>query len=204
MDIWLRKRDWSSGCVGSRLPARQYTQIKKSFFQRGETRFDLSGGVEAFRDVFFYRQHATPPMIHENIHHYIAWHRVLLKAEGSTWYDLPTQSSTDTQHVCAPTPAYNKKNIACLLAMDGSPTAPSGVLKSSHALLAKSSTVTRLSSMASCATQKMRIDVHDSLVWRNEGARGCWGFTSMYIKGLSSSLSTACILHPGFLLIESR
>jgi eukaryotic translation initiation factor 2C len=33
-------------------PSRRYTQIKKSFFQRGETRFDLGGGVEAFKGVF--------------------------------------------------------------------------------------------------------------------------------------------------------
>jgi eukaryotic translation initiation factor 2C len=32
-------------------PSQNYTQIKKSFFQRGETRFDL-GGVEAFKGVF--------------------------------------------------------------------------------------------------------------------------------------------------------
>jgi len=88
--------------------------------------------------------------------------------------------------------------------MDGSPTAPSGVLKSSPALLAKSSTVTRLSSMASCATQKMRIDVHDSLVWKNEGVSGCWDSTSMYIKGLSSSLSTTCILHLVIVFIKNE
>ncbi|KAK7193057.1 hypothetical protein DPSP01_007599 [Paraphaeosphaeria sporulosa] len=33
-------------------PSLQYTQIKKSFFQRGERRFDLGGGVEAFKGVF--------------------------------------------------------------------------------------------------------------------------------------------------------
>lgn len=33
-------------------PSQQYTQIKKSFFQRGEQRFDLGGGVEAFKGVF--------------------------------------------------------------------------------------------------------------------------------------------------------
>jgi eukaryotic translation initiation factor 2C len=33
-------------------PSRRYTQIKKSFFQRGEKRFDLGGGVEAFKGVF--------------------------------------------------------------------------------------------------------------------------------------------------------
>jgi len=33
-------------------PSRKYTQIKKSFFQRGEQRFDLGGGVEAFKGVF--------------------------------------------------------------------------------------------------------------------------------------------------------
>lgn len=33
-------------------PSLQYTQIKKSFFQRGEQRFDLGGGVEAFKGVF--------------------------------------------------------------------------------------------------------------------------------------------------------
>jgi len=78
---------------------------------------------------------------------------------------------------------------------DGSPTALSGVLKSSPALLAKSSTVTRLSPMASCATQKMRMVRHDSLVWRNEGARGRWGSTSMYINGMPSLSCTANILY---------
>ena len=33
-------------------PSQQYTQIKKSFFQRGEQRFDLGGGIEAFKGVF--------------------------------------------------------------------------------------------------------------------------------------------------------
>ncbi|KAF1977039.1 eukaryotic translation initiation factor 2C 2 [Bimuria novae-zelandiae CBS 107.79] len=33
-------------------PSQKYTQIKKSFFQRGEQRFDLGGGVEAFKGVF--------------------------------------------------------------------------------------------------------------------------------------------------------
>jgi eukaryotic translation initiation factor 2C len=33
-------------------PSLKYTQIKKSFFQRGEQRFDLGGGVEAFKGVF--------------------------------------------------------------------------------------------------------------------------------------------------------
>ncbi|KAF1839791.1 Piwi-domain-containing protein [Decorospora gaudefroyi] len=36
-------REWSS---------QRYTQIKKSFFQRGQERFDLGGGVEAFKGVF--------------------------------------------------------------------------------------------------------------------------------------------------------
>ncbi|KAJ4291053.1 Protein argonaute [Kalmusia sp. IMI 367209] len=33
-------------------PSQNYTQIKKSFFQRGEVRYDLGGGVEAFKGVF--------------------------------------------------------------------------------------------------------------------------------------------------------
>jgi eukaryotic translation initiation factor 2C len=33
-------------------PSRKYTQIKKSFFQRGEKRYDLGKGVEAFKGVF--------------------------------------------------------------------------------------------------------------------------------------------------------
>jgi len=78
---------------------------------------------------------------------------------------------------------------------DRSPTAPPGVLKSSAALLAKSSTVTRLSSMASCATQKMRRDKHGFLVWMNEGAGGCWVSTSMYINGMSSLSSTTNVLY---------
>ncbi|KAH6637426.1 Piwi domain-containing protein [Boeremia exigua] len=52
---------WSPECIDTinfldhlmrEGPSRQYTQIKKSFFQRGEQRFDLGGGVEAFKGVF--------------------------------------------------------------------------------------------------------------------------------------------------------
>lgn len=52
---------WSSDCIDTinfldhlmrELPSQQYTQIKKSFFQRGEQRFDLGGGIEAFKGVF--------------------------------------------------------------------------------------------------------------------------------------------------------
>ena len=53
--------DWTAGCIDTinfldhvmrEWPSQQYTQIKKSFFQRGEQRFDLGGGVEAFKGVF--------------------------------------------------------------------------------------------------------------------------------------------------------
>ncbi|KAF2871011.1 eukaryotic translation initiation factor 2C 2 [Massariosphaeria phaeospora] len=52
---------WSADCIDTinfldhvmrEEPSRNYTQIKKSFFQRGEQRFDLGGGVEAFKGVF--------------------------------------------------------------------------------------------------------------------------------------------------------
>ncbi|KAI4955490.1 hypothetical protein J4E91_001351 [Alternaria rosae] len=52
---------WSNECIDTinfldhvmrEWPSQQYTQIKKSFFQRGEVRFDLGGGVEAFKGVF--------------------------------------------------------------------------------------------------------------------------------------------------------
>jgi eukaryotic translation initiation factor 2C len=52
---------WSSECIDTvnfmdhvlrEGPSQKYTQIKKSFFQRGEQRFDLGGGVEAFKGVF--------------------------------------------------------------------------------------------------------------------------------------------------------
>lgn len=52
---------WSTECIDTinfldhvmrQWPSQQYTQIKKSFFQRGEQRFDLGGGVEAFKGVF--------------------------------------------------------------------------------------------------------------------------------------------------------
>jgi eukaryotic translation initiation factor 2C len=52
---------WSPDCIDTinfldhvmrEGPSRVYTQIKKSFFQRGEARFDLGGGVEAFKGVF--------------------------------------------------------------------------------------------------------------------------------------------------------
>jgi eukaryotic translation initiation factor 2C len=40
-------------------PSRKYTQIKKSFFARGQVRFPLGSGVEAFKGVF-----ASMRMIH--------------------------------------------------------------------------------------------------------------------------------------------
>ncbi|KAH7394184.1 Piwi domain-containing protein [Phaeosphaeria sp. MPI-PUGE-AT-0046c] len=52
---------WSTECIDTinfldhvmrEWPSQQYTQIKKSFFQRGEQRFDLGNGVEAFKGVF--------------------------------------------------------------------------------------------------------------------------------------------------------
>jgi eukaryotic translation initiation factor 2C len=52
---------WSTECIDTinfldhvlrEEPSRKYTQIKKSFFQRGEQRFDLGGGIEAFKGVF--------------------------------------------------------------------------------------------------------------------------------------------------------
>ena len=52
---------WNNDCIDTinfldhvlrEWPSQQYTQIKKSFFQRGEQRFDLGGGVEAFKGVF--------------------------------------------------------------------------------------------------------------------------------------------------------
>ncbi|CAO2656388.1 Nn.00g051910.m01.CDS01 [Neocucurbitaria sp. VM-36] len=52
---------WDTNCIDTIIfldhvmrewPSRQYTQIKKSFFQRGEQRFDLGGGIEAFKGVF--------------------------------------------------------------------------------------------------------------------------------------------------------
>ncbi|CAI6339047.1 unnamed protein product [Periconia digitata] len=56
-----RGSDWTPTCIDTinfldhlmrEGPAQKYTQIKKSFFQRGENRFDLGGGVEAFKGVF--------------------------------------------------------------------------------------------------------------------------------------------------------
>lgn len=52
---------WSTDCIDTinffdhamrEWPSQKYTQIKKSFFQRGEQRFDLGGGIEAFKGVF--------------------------------------------------------------------------------------------------------------------------------------------------------
>ncbi|ORY12741.1 Piwi domain-domain-containing protein [Clohesyomyces aquaticus] len=52
---------WSPDCIDTinfldhvmrEGPSQKYTQIKKSFFQRGEARFDLGGGIEAFKGVF--------------------------------------------------------------------------------------------------------------------------------------------------------
>ncbi|KAF2121980.1 Piwi domain-containing protein [Lophiotrema nucula] len=52
---------WDNNCIDMvnfldhvmrETPSQHYTQIKKSFFQRGEQRFDLGGGIEAFKGVF--------------------------------------------------------------------------------------------------------------------------------------------------------
>ncbi|KAL5121167.1 Protein argonaute [Pleosporales sp. CAS-2024a] len=62
LDAFLAgKASWTPTCIDSvnmldhlmrEGPSKRYTQIKKSFFQRGEQRFDLGGGVEAFKGVF--------------------------------------------------------------------------------------------------------------------------------------------------------
>lgn len=62
VQAWLSgQASWSTDCIDTinfmdhlmrEGPSQQYTQIKKSFFQRGEQRFDLGGGVEAFKGVF--------------------------------------------------------------------------------------------------------------------------------------------------------
>ncbi|PVH96601.1 Piwi-domain-containing protein [Periconia macrospinosa] len=62
LDAFLQQTsDWSPECIDTinfldhlirEGPSQRLTQIKKSFFQRGETRFDLGGGVEAFKGVF--------------------------------------------------------------------------------------------------------------------------------------------------------
>lgn len=62
LGAWLGgQASWSTDCIDTinfldhlmrEGPSRQYTQIKKSFFQRGEQRFDLGGGIEAFKGVF--------------------------------------------------------------------------------------------------------------------------------------------------------
>jgi eukaryotic translation initiation factor 2C len=62
LNSWLEgKASWSSEYIDTinfydhlmrEGPSREYTQIKKSFFQRGELRHDLGGGVEAFKGVF--------------------------------------------------------------------------------------------------------------------------------------------------------
>jgi len=55
------KAQWSSGCIDAvnfldhvlrEGPAQKYVQIKKSFFDRGENRFDLGEGIEAFKGCF--------------------------------------------------------------------------------------------------------------------------------------------------------
>ncbi|OCK86160.1 Piwi-domain-containing protein [Lepidopterella palustris CBS 459.81] len=55
------KASWSNDCIDTinfldhvmrEWPSQRYTQIKKSFFQRGEQRFSLGQGIEAFKGVF--------------------------------------------------------------------------------------------------------------------------------------------------------
>jgi eukaryotic translation initiation factor 2C len=51
-------------------PARKFTQIKKSFFSRGQQRFPLGSGVEAFKGVFASMRmvHASPvPCLSVNV-----------------------------------------------------------------------------------------------------------------------------------------
>lgn len=52
---------WNSDCIDTinfmdhlirEGPSKKYTQIKKSFFKRGEDRYDLGGALEAFKGVF--------------------------------------------------------------------------------------------------------------------------------------------------------
>ena len=62
LNTWLEgKASWSSEYIDTinfydhlmrEGPSQEYTQIKKSFFQHGENRHDLGGGVEAFKGVF--------------------------------------------------------------------------------------------------------------------------------------------------------
>lgn len=56
-----QKAVWSTECIDTinfldhvlrERPSQMYTQIKKSFFQRGQERFQLGGGIEAFKGVF--------------------------------------------------------------------------------------------------------------------------------------------------------
>ena len=55
------KASWTSECIDTvnfldhvmrERPSQRYTQIKKSFFQRGEQRAPLGQGIEAFKGVF--------------------------------------------------------------------------------------------------------------------------------------------------------
>jgi len=55
------KCDWGNACLEAinfldhmlrETPSARYTQIKRSFFARGEQRFDLGNGVEAFKGVY--------------------------------------------------------------------------------------------------------------------------------------------------------
>lgn len=62
LDHYLGKKNWYSiECIDAlnfldhlmrEGPSRRLTQIKKSFFQRGEKRVDIGGGIEAFKGVF--------------------------------------------------------------------------------------------------------------------------------------------------------
>lgn len=62
LQIFLEgKVSWGADCIDTinfldhlmrQWPSQHYTQIKKSFFQRGEQRFDLGSGIEAFKGVF--------------------------------------------------------------------------------------------------------------------------------------------------------
>jgi eukaryotic translation initiation factor 2C len=83
---------WSTECVDTinfldhvmrESPSQKYTQIKKSFFQRGQQRFDLGKGVEAFKGVFI----SLRPVLDDKFNKSLAVNVDV--ANGTFWHAQP-------------------------------------------------------------------------------------------------------------------
>ena len=96
---------WSSECIDTinffdhimrEWPSQRYTQIKKSFFQRGQQRFDLGGGVEAFKGVFA----SLRPVLDDKFNKSLAVNVDV--ANGTFWRAQPLIQAIGQMFNCSP------------------------------------------------------------------------------------------------------